>query len=160
MGANWQAAYLEGKVVSASPVELVQMLYDAASNAIDDAIRCLGAGDIEGRSAAVTKAMAILIELTGSLDREKGGEVAENLARLYDYIYARILDAHVNQAPEPMLEARSLFETLREAWQGVRKELQQEEEIVAVSAPPPAPSRFAWSDPGAGSGAFAGSWTL
>ena len=159
MGANWQAAYLEGKVVSASPVELVQMLYDAASNAIDDAIRCLGAGDIEGRSVAVTKVMSIVIELAGSLDREKGGEVAENLARLYDYIYGRVLDAQVNQKQEPLLEARSLMETLREAWQGVRQELEQQQEAVAVPAPP-APSGFGWSDPGAGPVAFAGSWTF
>jgi flagellar protein FliS len=159
VGANWQAAYLEGKVVSASPVELVQMLYDAASNAIDDAIRCLGAGDIEGRSASVTKAMSILIELAGSLDREKGGEVAENLGRLYDYIYGRILDAHVNQVQEPLIEARSLVETLREAWQGVRQELQQAEEAAAVPVAPAA-SRFGWADPGTGQVALAGSWTL
>ena len=127
-------AYLESRVTGAEPLELVRLLYQAATGAVRDARRHLAAGDIAARSRAISKAYAIVGELAWSLDRERGGALAGRLAQLYDYIQRRLLEANFQQADGPLAEILSLLATLAEAWDGV----------AAQSRPPdlpaPAPS--------------------
>ncbi len=54
-------AYLETKILSASPVELIHLLYEGATESVKEARRHLAAGDIASRSAAISKSMEILI---------------------------------------------------------------------------------------------------
>src|SRR6185295_10441697 len=96
--------YLEARVMSATPLELVRILYDAARQAVEEARRCLAAGDIAARSRQISKAGSILVELAASLDESRGGEIARRLKALYDYMGMRLLDANVRQADEPLAE--------------------------------------------------------
>lgn len=123
LSANPYQNYLEAEVMSAEPVRLVQMLYRGALDAIDDARGCLKSGDIAARSAAVTKAVAILQELIASLNFDAGGELSRNLAELYDYAQKRLLEANVHQADEPLAEVQRLLEPLLEAWDACTPEL-------------------------------------
>jgi flagellar protein FliS len=114
-------AYLESRVESAEPVQLIRLLYQGALAAVRDARRHLASGDIASRSREVAKAFAIVTELTASLDRARGGEIALRLAQLYDYIQRRLLDANARQQDEPLAEVLGLLTTLAEAWQGVEE---------------------------------------
>jgi flagellar protein FliS len=111
--------YLESRIESAEPVQLVRMLYQGALAAVRDARRQLAAGDIAGRSQAVSRAFEILTELTTSLDRARGGEIAIRLAQLYDYIQRRLLEANAHQQDAPLAEVLGLLTTLAEAWQEI-----------------------------------------
>jgi flagellar secretion chaperone FliS len=113
--------YLEDRVMSASPVELVQMLYEGAIEAVERARVCVREGDIPGRARAVTKAADIVGELANSLRQPEGGsaEIETNLRRLYDYVLARLLEGNASQREEPFAEAGRVLNTLREAWQNV-----------------------------------------
>lgn len=118
----WQSAqdtYLESRVLSADPLELVRMLYQAAIQAVEDARRHLASRDIAARARAISKANTILTELTVSLDHERGGEVSRGLLRLYDYIGRQLIDANFRQADEPLVEVIGLLTTLAEGWKGV-----------------------------------------
>jgi flagellar protein FliS len=115
---NPYAAYMETTVLSASPLELVCMMYAGAIEAVRDARRHLAAGRIAERSAAVTHAVEIVTELNRSLDLS-AGELAVKLAALYDYIQRRLLDANFRQADDGLAEALSLLETLAEGWNGI-----------------------------------------
>jgi flagellar biosynthetic protein FliS len=84
MYATANDAYLESRVLSAEPIELVRMLYQAAIDAVRNARRHLQAGDIAARSNSINKACAILAELQSSLDHERGAELASRLDSLYD----------------------------------------------------------------------------
>lgn len=117
MYANANAAYLESKVLSASPTELILILYQSATGAVQDARRHLAAKAIAERSRSVNKACAILAELLSSLDRERGGEIAQRLAQLYSYMYNRLIEANLQQADAPMAEVLDLLTTLMEAWE-------------------------------------------
>ena len=55
-------------------------------------------------------------ELAISLDKEVGGEVAENLAELYVYVHKRLGDANIEQSDVPLAEVEKLLVTLLEAW--------------------------------------------
>src|SRR5579862_2096662 len=100
----WNDVYLESRVLSADPVELITILYEGALGAIDQARRHLAHGDIRARATAITKAVAILGELSGTLNYTAGGELSQNLAKLYDYMQRRLLEANFQQVDEPMAE--------------------------------------------------------
>ncbi len=65
MWENAQDAYLEQRVLSADPLELVRLLYQAAIAAVRDARRALSAGEIAARSRSISKACGIVLELNG-----------------------------------------------------------------------------------------------
>ena len=117
--SNPYRAYLESKVLSASPLELVHLALDGAIQALEDARAHLKAKRIPERSKSVTKAQLIVAELQKSLDFEKGGDLALQFARLYDYIQRRRIDGNFQQADEPLAEAQRLLLTLDEAWQEI-----------------------------------------
>src|SRR3954466_14833933 len=98
MSHSAQDAYLEGRILSADPLELVRLLYQGCSDAVREARRCLAESEVGARARWVSKANDILAELAVSLDRQRGGEIAERLALLYDYMQRRLLEAHVQQA--------------------------------------------------------------
>jgi flagellar protein FliS len=112
-------AYLESKVLAADPVELVTLLYQACRQSVRDAREHLAAGRIGERSRAISKACEILIELGSALDRDRGGELSERLALLYDYMQRRLLEANMQQSDEPLVEVLGLLTTLGEAWEGI-----------------------------------------
>jgi flagellar protein FliS len=120
MSHSAQDAYLEGRILSADPLELVRLLYQGCSDAVREARRCLAEGDIATRSRRISKASEILTELIASLDRQRGGEIAERLALLYDYMQRRLIEAHLRQSDEPLAEVLGLLMTLGEAWAGVQ----------------------------------------
>lgn len=123
----WQNAhdtYLEDRVLSADPVELVDLLYQACATAVGDARRHLAGGEILARARSISKACDILLELTVSLDHQRGGALSQRLAQLYGYMHRRLLEANFQQSDEPLADVAGLLETLAEAWEAVRRDAQ------------------------------------
>jgi flagellar protein FliS len=116
---NWKTAYLETRVLSADPVELIGILYEYAVMSVQDARNGLAQGNIPDRSKAIAKVIAILGELESSLDHKLGGEIALNLGRLYRYMRERLTSANLRQVDEPLAEVEALLKTLGEAWQAI-----------------------------------------
>ena len=108
--------YLETEVQSASPLQLVRLLYQGALEAVVTARSALGAGDILTRSRKISKATLILNELALNLDHSKGGEISRSLAELYDYMARRLNEANFQQVDAPLAEVQDLLQTLSEAW--------------------------------------------
>jgi flagellar protein FliS len=104
------------EILGASPMELVQALYTGALQATRAARAALASGSIRERSQQITKACAILQELTLTLDRERGGEIAQNLAELYVYMHRRLGHANIQQIDAPLAEVETLLATLADAW--------------------------------------------
>jgi len=119
--------YLETRVLTADPVELIHMLFEHALGQVRSARAALVTGDIVGRSQAVTKVLAVLGELEGSLDHKVGGSISQNLARLYQYMRIRVVDGNVKRDDAALAEVESLMQTLDEGWTAMRH---------ATSAPP------------------------
>ncbi|HEY3938964.1 MAG TPA: flagellar export chaperone FliS [Bryobacteraceae bacterium] len=132
-GGNPYHAYAEGAVGGTSPLRLVIALYEGAQDATRRATGCLAAGDIWGRSKAINKTVAILSELLASLDLERGGEIAQNLRRLYSYMQTRLLEAHARATAAPLTEVDRLLGNLLEGWH--RAEARQAGETAAQAGP-------------------------
>ena len=108
--------YFDDDVLAASPLKLIDLLYRAALDAVVDARRHLRQRDIRARAQAVSKAMAIVTQLSRSLDQEQGGDLSRRLAQIYGYVLRLLMQANAEQSEEPLLEAENLLSTLREAW--------------------------------------------
>lgn len=140
-------AYINQKILSADPVELVCMLYVGASEAVETARARLKARDIRGRSSAITKALRILFELAGTLDHQRAPELSRNLAALYDYMQRRLIEANLRQVDPPLAEVLSLIQTLGEAWKGIVAAAEIPVAPAAALSPSPKlkPTRAAWN---------------
>lgn len=109
---------LETQILGASPERLISLLYMGARAAIGQARLHLQEGRITERGAAISKAIKIVDEgLKTGLNMEAGGEIAANLARLYDYIVRTLLMANLKADPEALETADHLLADLAEAWQ-------------------------------------------
>src|ERR1022692_4784418 len=141
-------AYLESRVLTADPIELVNLLYQACAQAVREARRHLAEGRIAERSREINQACAILIELATALDHERGGEISQRLALLYDYMQRRLLEANMQQSDAPLADVLGLLSTLAEAWAVIAK---PEEKPVAESPWSQPAAESPWWKPVAGS---------
>lgn len=113
--------YRANAVLTASPGQLVLMLYDGALKAMGLAIEAFDRpeGDprrIETINHQLQKAQAILAELQNGLNLEAGGEFAKTLHRLYDYHNRRLFEANLKKQSAPVVEVEDLVRQLRDAW--------------------------------------------
>src|SRR5579864_252848 len=104
------------EALEANPLRLIELLYRSALDSIATAKRHLRSGEIRARSRAISKAMAIVTELSLSLNHQAGGEISRNLAELYGYIEKLLIQANVEQCEPPLAEAERLLSTLLEGW--------------------------------------------
>lgn len=138
-------AYAESRILTADPMELVRLMYSGAIDEVRNARTHLRNRDIHARSKAVSKACAILTELTLALDRKAGGQYAERLAELYDYMMRRLTEANFRQREEPLAEVSDLLTTLLEGWEGAQKQLAAQSAGVTRSSEAPVPAENAAS---------------
>jgi flagellar protein FliS len=121
VATGYARAYRSNAVLTASPGQLVLMLYDGALKALGLAREAFEtSADDPRRIAAINqqllKAQAILTELQSGLNLDAGGEFARTMHRLYDYHLGRLLEANLRKQAAPVLEVERLVRELRDAW--------------------------------------------
>jgi flagellar secretion chaperone FliS len=122
MNANPLAAYRETRIKTASPGQLVVMLYDEAIKQSDTAMQLLGSSskprpeDIERINTALGKVQDVITELMASLDFDAGGEIAQNLFALYVWFGREMLEANIKKEVGRIAAVRNMLADLREAW--------------------------------------------
>ena len=132
--AAYQQNEVELSVYSASPVQLVVMLYDGAIQSLTQANALIQRGDIQGKARQVTRASNIIAELSGVLDLEQG-EVAQNLGGLYGYAQKQLISANLRNDQSKIDEVAMLLRDLRSAWQELAQ--RQDNRSRAGHAAPP-----------------------
>lgn len=121
LAQGYARTYRANAVLTASPGQLVLMLYDGALKALALAIDAFSRQQDDPRSIEVIntqllKAQAIIHELQGGLNFEVGGEFAQTMNRLYEYHNRRLFEANLRKTVEPVVEVEKLVRELREAW--------------------------------------------
>lgn len=115
-----QHEYLDNRIRSAHPVEIVTMLYQVAIDNLHAAIEHLRTKDRFSRSGAVTKAQEAVHELSVALDHSVDAPFVRTLADLYRYVTQRIGTGHAGQSEEAFREALAVLTPLAVAWQEVK----------------------------------------
>ena len=108
---------VESAVMSASPHQLIEMLFDGAYSALVRARLFMQQGETVAKGEAISKAINIIDNgLKAGLDLEKGGELAANLADLYDYMVRRLLQANLRNDVQAIEEVEGLLSNIEDAW--------------------------------------------
>ena len=110
------AAYRTNSVMTATPGQLVVMLYDGMARFLKQAEVAAGEGAWGHASDRMAKADAILDELLVTLDVEAGGELAERLQGIYVFCKRLLIEARVDKDVTQILHAARLLGELRGAW--------------------------------------------
>ena len=118
---SYVQTYRSNAVLTASPGQLVLMLYDGALKAMAIARDAFDRAENDPRRIEVInhqlqKAQNILAELQNGLNLEAGGEFAQTLYRLYDYHNRRLFEANLKKQVAPVIEVEELVRSLRDAW--------------------------------------------
>jgi flagellar secretion chaperone FliS len=125
------SSYREAAVRGATPVQLVICLYEQAIADVRRAILALEIGDIQARTRGINHALKVIGHLHGSLDKDRGGEVARNLERFYSLVRTGLIEAQMKESRKVLEEQVSLITMVHEAWLEV-------ERVTAAPGPRPA----------------------
>ncbi|MBP5980941.1 MAG: flagellar export chaperone FliS [Halomonas sp.] len=111
---------VESGVMSADPHRLIVLLFEGAQTAIRAARIHMQSGNIGEKGKSISKALDIINNgLAAALDQDKGGEIAERLASLYDYIARLLLAANLRNDEESLNQAEQLLENIASAWRDI-----------------------------------------
>lgn len=122
MAASPLGTYHSVQVATADPASLVVQLFDGALRFLGRARRALATGNQGDFAFAVTRAHAIVAELSNVLDRDAGGEIAQKLDLLYDFALRHLTEGMVRRSDAHLARVTAILETLREAFDAARRQ--------------------------------------
>lgn len=134
MRSNGYDAYQRVATETSTPGQLIALLYDAMVRSLDRAKIGIEEQNLETAHAPLLKAQDIVLELIASLNTDaagEAGEMARQLAPLYEYMYRRLLDANMQKDLAAVEEVRGLIVPIREAWASALEQLSRQ----AAAAP-------------------------
>lgn len=120
MAGSLLGSYERVSVGTGDPAALVIQLFDGAQRFLARARRAALVGNQAEFAYTLSRAHAIIAELSNVLDREQGGEVAENLHGLYDFMLRHLTEGLVQKSPAHVERVVAILEPLREAFDGAR----------------------------------------
>jgi flagellar protein FliS len=123
--AAYNATKIDAMVFEATPHKLIDMLFTGAKEALVQALGALDRNDIEAKGKKLSKAVEILLHLQTILDKENGGDVAENLNELYLYMVSTLIDANRRNDGSKVEEVIGLLDTISDGWQSMPNEYKQ-----------------------------------
>lgn len=117
---------VESGVTAADPHKLISMLYQGALLAVANAKNGILRKDIPAKGMAISKAILIIDEgLNASLNKNVGGELAQNLSSLYEYMCTRLIAANLKNDMAALDEVAHLLADLKIAWESIRPDAAQ-----------------------------------
>ncbi|AKL11441.1 TPA: flagellar export chaperone FliS [Kluyvera intermedia] len=118
--SSYQKVGLESAVMSASPHQLIVMLFDGAHSALVRARLFLEQGDLVSKGQALSHAIIIIDNgLKAGLDMDVEGELPRNMASLYDYMVRRLLQSNLHNDVEGIIEVERLLNNIADAWKQI-----------------------------------------
>ena len=117
LASTYARVGLETGMHEANPHKLILMLFDGALVTVASAANHMRMAEIAEKGQAISKAIDIIANgLQASLDVETGGELAERLGALYEYMISRLLHANLQNSVAALQEVSGLLAELRGAW--------------------------------------------
>ena len=124
MDKNLYQNYQQNAVISATPEELVTMLYNRLIKDIKVAIMAVQKSNIEAANKAILHAQDILIHLMGTLNTQI--EVGNSMMLMYDYMNRRLAEANIKKDREILQEIQSYAEEIKDTWVTAMKQVKME----------------------------------
>ncbi len=131
-----QEEYRRVQIETASPTRLVVMLYDGAIRFCTLGLEAMREHNFEAQNTYLIRVQKIIGEFMSALNQKEGGDVAENLARVYAFMLEQLVSANLYDRPKPVETVLTMLRDLREGWVAIDSGSAQT--TLAVAAAPPA----------------------
>ena len=132
--------YKKIEVETNDPIKLIIMLFEGAINFTEKAKLRLQENNMADKGILISKTLAIVSELQGSLNMDRGGEVAGNMDRIYTYIRDRLVEANQKNDQAMLDEVLNHLRVLKSAWEQAQDKLAAGEtesaEVKSIPATP------------------------
>jgi flagellar protein FliS len=125
-GKNAHNAYQTVQVTTTDRGRLLLMMYEGAIKFLRQSKAGLDANDIAKFCRFLSKGQAIIAELMNTLDFEKGGDIARDLDRLYDFMLFYLTEANLHRDGKRILKVIGLLETIYSAYKEIIEGQKQE----------------------------------
>ncbi|ABC31511.1 flagellar protein FliS [Hahella chejuensis KCTC 2396] len=119
---QYQSVNRQTSIVDADGHKLIQLLFDGALERITMAKGQILAKNFEGKNRLIGKAVEIIGGLREFLDKDKGGDIAERLDALYEYMERRLFEANLQNDAMILDEVAGLLKQVKNGWDGIRQE--------------------------------------
>ncbi len=116
---QYKQVSVSSQVFEATPHRLIQMLMEGGLERLAQAQGAMARGQASMKGELISKAIGIVGGLREGLDMGKGGEVAQNLDRVYEYMITRMLEANKSNDPAPLVEVSGLLREVKSGWDAI-----------------------------------------
>ena len=114
---------IRASVENADPHTLIQMLINGAIERLNIAKMHMQQNNIALKGENISSAISIIDGLRSSLDMKKGGEIAQNLEALYDYMQRQLLASNMSDKVENIDEVLALLNEIRAGWASIPQDV-------------------------------------
>lgn len=128
---NAQFTYQATRIQTATKEQLLLITYDIGIKACRTAESAMtgkngGQPDYDLANREIIRTQEVIRELMVTLNRDKGGDMADKLMQLYEYMYQLLVDANMKKEPDNIREVRGMLEELKQTWENALMQLLQE----------------------------------
>ena len=116
---QYQSVNNQAQAISADPHRLIQMLMEGGLTRLAQARGAMERDQTALKGELLSKAIGIVGGLRQALDVQKGGEIAENLDRLYEYMTTRLMEANLKNDPAIVEEVSDLLREIKSGWDAI-----------------------------------------
>lgn len=116
---QYQTVNTQSQVGDASPHRLIQLLMEGGMSRLAQARGAMQHGQVAAKGELIGKAIGIIGGLREGLDLQKGGDVAANLDRLYEYMVSRLVEANRSNDPALLDEVAGLLRNVKSGWDAI-----------------------------------------
>lgn len=116
---QYQTVNTQSQVGDASPHRLIQLLMEGGMSRLAQARGAMQHGQVAIKGELIGKAIGIIGGLREGLDLQKGGDVAANLDRLYEYMVSRLVEANRSNDPALLDEVAGLLRNVKSGWDAI-----------------------------------------
>jgi flagellar protein FliS len=116
---NGIAAYRDNAIATQTRGRLIVLLYDGAIKFLKLAVEQLEAGNYDEKGRFIARAQDVINELNAVLDMDAGGEIAENLRKLYCFMSRHLSEANTKCDAQMIRDVITMMEELNESWKTI-----------------------------------------
>lgn len=107
---------VDSQLSAASPHKVIQMLMAGAIERLIQGKAAMAQGDLSVKGERLGKALDIIINLRACLSMDEGGDIADNLDAIYDFMIRQVSAANLDNTPEPIDDVIELLREIKSAW--------------------------------------------
>lgn len=132
-GQTAHKKYKQVQVKTANNEKLLLMLYKGCIKFLKLSKKSINEDDIEGANNYIIRSQDIIRELRDTLDMKKGGEIANNLSQLYDFMLRKLVEANINKDNEKIKIVENLMTELLDAWKQIANNQEQKAKVSQLN---------------------------